>query len=160
MTNKTAVILMNLGGPASLDEVKPFLFNLFYDKAIIRLPNPFRWLVAKLISSRREKTAQEIYSQMGGKSPILEETIRQKNALEKKFDDNTKFFISMRYSSPRSFEIIQEIADYNPDQILLLPLYPQFSSTTTDSSINDMMKELAKVKLKEKTTPICCLLHK
>ena len=156
MTNKTAVILMNLGGPASLDEVKPFLFNLFYDKAIIRLPNPFRWLVAKLISSRREKTAKEIYSQMGGKSPILEETIKQKNALEKRFGDDTKFFISMRYSSPRSFEIAREIATYNPDQIFLLPLYPQFSSTTTDSSINDMMDELAKVKLKEKTTPICC----
>ena len=153
---KVAIVLMNLGGPASLDKVKPFLFNLFYDKAIIRLPNPFRWIVAKFISSRREKTAQTIYAQMGGKSPILEETINQKIALEKKFNDNTKFFISMRYASPRSFEITQEIANYNPDQILLLPLYPQFSSTTTDSSIKDMMNELDKVKLKEKTTSICC----
>ena len=153
---KTAIVLMNLGGPASLDEVKPFLFNLFYDKAIIRLPNPFRWIVAKLISSRRESAAKEIYSQMGGKSPILEETIKQKNALTERFDDNTKFFISMRYASPRSFEITEEISGYNPDKILLLPLYPQFSSTTTDSSIKDMMEELDKVKLKEKITSICC----
>ena len=157
MTNKkTAIVLMNLGGPDNLDEVKPFLFNLFYDKAIIRLPNPFRWMITKLISSRREKAAKEIYSQIGGKSPILEETIKQKIALEKKFEDNVKFFISMRYSSPRSFEIIKEISDYNPDQILLLPLYPQFSSTTTDSSIKDMLYELDKVKLKEKTSSICC----
>ena len=155
-SNKIAIVLMNLGGPSSLDVVKPFLFNLFYDKAIIRLPNPFRWIIAKLISSRREKTAKEIYSHMGGKSPILEETIKQKIALEERFEDSTKFFISMRYSSPRSFEIVQEIADYNPDKILLLPLYPQFSSTTTDSSIKDMMDELDKVKLKEKTTAICC----
>jgi len=153
---KTAVILMNLGGPASLDGVKPFLFNLFYDQAIIRLPNPFRWIVAKLISSKREKTAKEIYAQMGGKSPILTETIKQKTGLEKNFGDEVKFFISMRYTSPRSFEITKEISEYNPDKILLLPLYPQFSSTTTDSSIKDMMNELAKVGLKEKTTSICC----
>jgi ferrochelatase len=153
---KIAVVLMNLGGPASLDGVKPFLFNLFYDKAIIRLPNPFRWVLAKFISSRREKTAQEIYSQMGGKSPILEETIKQKRALEERFGSNVKFFVSMRYASPRSFKITKEISDYNPDKILLLPLYPQFSSTTTDSSIKDMMGELTKVKLQEKTSSICC----
>lgn len=153
---KTAIILMNLGGPASLDDVKKFLFNLFYDKAIIRLPNPFRWIVAKLISSRREKTAKEIYDQMGGKSPILEETIKQKKALEERFGSDIKFFISMRYTSPRSFEITKEISEYNPDQILLLPLYPQFSSTTTDSSIKEMISELEKVKLKEKATSICC----
>ena len=153
---KTAIILMNLGGPASLDGVKPFLFNLFYDKAIIRLPNPFRWIVAKLISSRREKTAQAIYSHMGGKSPILEETIKQKRALEERFGGEVKFFISMRYTSPRSFEITKEISEYSPDKILLLPLYPQFSSTTTDSSIKDMINELNKVGLKEKTTSICC----
>jgi ferrochelatase len=153
---KTAVILMNLGGPASLDGVKPFLFNLFYDKAIIRLPNPFRWIIAKLISSRRETTAKKIYSQIGGKSPILEETIKQKTALERRFSDDVKFFVLMRYTSPRSFEITKEISEYSPDKILLLPLYPQFSSTTTDSSIKDITDELEKVGLKQKTRSICC----
>lgn len=155
---KTAVILMNLGGPKNLDEVKSFLFNLFYDKAIIRLPNPFRWLIAKIISSRREETAKDIYKKLGGKSPILENTIKQADALEKQLnsdsDNDFKVFISMRYASPRSFEIIEKISNYNPDEIILLPLYPQFSTTTTGSSVADMMRWLDK--LKEKTKIICC----
>lgn len=157
---KTAIVLMNLGGPKNLDEVKSFLFNLFYDKAIIRLPNPFRWLIAKIISSRREETAKEIYSKIGGKSPILEKTIEQAQCLEKELnsDKNKKFkvFISMRYTSPRSSEIISEISKYDPNEVILLPLYPQFSTTTTGSSINDIMEQLDKVKLREKTKAICC----
>lgn len=158
---KTAIILMNLGGPTNLSEVKQFLFNLFYDKAIIRLPNPLRFFVAKLISSRRENIAKEIYKKIGGKSPILEETIKQKHALEKALNtplntDSYKIFISMRYSSPRSFEIIKEIEYYTPDEVILLPLYPQYSTTTTKSSIDDMLEQLDKINLKEKTKSVCC----
>lgn len=153
---KTAIVLMNLGGPSNISEVKQFLFNLFYDKAIIRLPNPLRWIIAKIISSKREKPAKEIYEKMGGKSPILEETKKQKDELEKKFDSNTRFYISMRYSSPRSFEISKAIKEFNPDKIILLPLYPQFSSTTSASSIDDMMKELRLLELDKIATPICC----
>ena len=69
---KTAVILFNLGGPDKLSSVKRFLFNLFYDKAIIDLPNPFRYFLAKFISSKRNEIACEIYKNLGGKSPILE----------------------------------------------------------------------------------------
>lgn len=79
---------MNLGGPDSLESVKPFLFNLFYDKAIIRLPNPLRWIVAKAISFFRAGYSQSIYAQMGGKSPILAETLRQKEALDKLLGNN------------------------------------------------------------------------
>ena len=72
VNNKIAVVLFNLGGPDSLNAVEPFLFNLFFDKSIIALPTPLRWLIAKLISKRRKKTAINIYTQMGGGSPILD----------------------------------------------------------------------------------------
>ncbi len=84
---KIAVILFNLGGPDSLTAVKPFLFNLFYDPAILGVPNPMRFLLAKLLSSRRDQTAQEIYKQLGGKSPIMQETKAQQEALENALSD-------------------------------------------------------------------------
>jgi len=134
--NKTAVVLFNLGGPDKLSAVKPFLFNLFNDPAIISLPNPFRFLLAKFISSRRTKTASEIYSLIGGKSPILEETTLQAQALEKslKTEGNFKVFISMRYWKPFIRDVIDDVEKFQPDEIILLPLYPQFSTTTTASS--------------------------
>ena len=81
---KTAVVLFNLGGPDKQESVKPFLFNLFNDPNIFRLPNPFRYLLARFISSRRTKEATEIYAEIGGKSPILEITNAQAEALQKK----------------------------------------------------------------------------
>lgn len=145
---KTAVILLNLGGPSSLKEVRSFLFNLFYDKAIIRLPNPFRWLVAQLISRLRENTAKDIYKQMGGSSPILAETISQKIALEARLNSKyIRVFIAMRYSKPFSYDSIEKVKEFSPDQIILLPLYPQFSTTTTESSIEDAKREINKAGL-------------
>ena len=79
---KTAVILFNLGGPDDLKAVKPFLFNLFNDPAIMHLPQPLRFLAAKGISWRRGKKARAIYQKIGGKSPILEQTLAQAQALE------------------------------------------------------------------------------
>jgi ferrochelatase len=158
---KIAVILFNLGGPDKLESVKPFLFNLFNDKAIITAPNPFRFLIAKLISSKREKTAQEIYSHLNGKSPILEETLAQKTALEKELikNDNKnsyKCFIAMRYWHPRAEDVIKEVKKYKADKIILLPLYPQFSTTTSNSSINEWQEEAKKQNLKTATITICC----
>lgn len=139
-----AVVLCNLGGPDQPSAVKPFLFNLFYDPAIIRLPNPFRWLLAKFISSRREKEAQEIYHHLGGKSPILENTTQQASALERilNYTETGKYktFIVMRYWNPMSPKIVQEISAYRPDAVLFLPLYPQFSTTTTSSSLKDFVR--------------------
>ncbi len=80
---KKAIILFNLGGPDSLAAVQPFLFNLFNDPAIISLPGILRYPLAKLISRRRTPVAKEIYAEMGGKSPMLEETQRQENARER-----------------------------------------------------------------------------
>ena len=74
MKKKVAVVLFNLGGPDKLSFVKPFLFNLFFDPAIISAPRPLRYLLSKFISAKREKTARKIYSHLGGRSPILELT--------------------------------------------------------------------------------------
>lgn len=146
MNKKTAIILFNLGGPDKLESVKPFLFNLFNDRAIINLPQPFRYFLAKLISSRREKKAQNIYNQIGGKSPILELTKQQAENLEKdlSFYGNFKTFIAMRYWHPFVKDTIREILNYQPNQIILLPLYPQFSSSTSNSSINEFLEKFPK----------------
>src|SRR5271156_2495347 len=96
---KTAVVLFNLGGPDSLEAVRPFLFNLFNDPAIIRLPAPLRYVIAKVISVKRAKIAKEIYAKIGGRSPILENTRQQASALEKRLQTRspTKCFVAMRY---------------------------------------------------------------
>lgn len=156
---KTAVILFNLGGPDSLDSVKPFLFNLFNDKAIISLPQPFRFLLAKFISKKREKTAQEIYSHLGGKSPILDLTTHQAEELEKElsFHGNFKCFIAMRYAPPFADEVIADLKKYRPDEVILLPLYPQFSSTTSASSLKEFKEKFTqKFPSPPKVKTICC----
>lgn len=160
MPKKIAVVLFNLGGPDSTESVEPFLFNLFNDKAIISLPNPFRFLLAKFISSKRKHEAQEIYSKIGGKSPIVEETEKQavllESSLNKKSDDKYRVFYSMRYWHPFSSEIVSEVLAYKPDEVILLPLYPQFSTTTSGSSFDDWKKASSKKGLNVPTKTICC----
>lgn len=156
---KTAIILFNLGGPDNPAAVKPFLFNLFFDPAIIRLPTPLRFLIAKLISGRREKTAQDIYAKIGGGSPILANTEQQAKALEQKLGgpkNGLRCFIAMRYWHPFVEEIIADVKNYAPDEIILLPLYPQFSTTTTQSSLKSWHKTAAKAGLVAPAKIICC----
>ncbi|MDR0329537.1 MAG: ferrochelatase, partial [Rickettsia sp.] len=147
---KIAIVLFNLGGPNSLNSVKRFLFNLFYDKAIISLPNPLRFILAKIISITRNKKSQKIYSLVGNNSPILQETESQKAAITEKLkqtlNEDFKIFLAMRYSYPDSEEAVRKINEYNPSEIILLPLYPHFSSTTTGSSIKDFISSLYKNK--------------
>ncbi|MDX2082786.1 MAG: ferrochelatase [Rickettsiales bacterium] len=162
LNRKTAVILFNLGGPKNLQAVKPFLFNLFNDRAIINLPQPLRFFLAKLISSRRAQKSQNIYAQIGGKSPLLDITISQAHSLEKElsFLGNFKVFVSMRYAQPFSSEVVEQVLKYNPTNAILLPLYPQFSTTTTASSLNDFATKFfaaqKKYNLKINTRSICC----
>lgn len=155
---RVAVILFNLGGPDKLDSVQPFLFNLFQDPAIISVPQPFRWILAKLISSRRAPIAQEIYEHIGGKSPLLELTKEQADALEVECRDigEVKAFICMRYWHPMSPEAVSNVKEYAPDKIILLPLYPQFSTTTSGSSIDDWLKQARKAGLDVPTVEVCC----
>jgi ferrochelatase len=157
---KKAVILFNLGGPDNRDAVEPFLFNLFNDPAIIRLPSPLRWLVAKLISRRRAPVAQEIYAQLGGASPILPQTTAQAEVLVKKLNEGAedvyKTFICMRYWHPYAEDVARQVKDWGPDDIILLPLYPQFSSTTSASSLKDWREAAEKVGLAVPAAGLCC----
>jgi ferrochelatase len=139
---RIAVVLFNLGGPDDAASVKPFLFNLFSDPAIIGLPGFLRGQVAKLISSRREAPAQANYALMdaGGGSPLLPETRKQASALETVLrsalpGDEIQVFIAMRYWHPLTEETAVDVAAFGPDEVVLLPLYPQFSTTTTRSSL-------------------------
>ena len=156
---KKAIILFNLGGPDSLDAVEPFLFNLFNDPAIISLPFFLRYPLAKLISKRRTPIAKAIYSEMGGKSPILDETMKQARAIEdsmKLEDDVYKCFIVMRCWNPRAKETIKKVKEFKPEQIVLLPLYPQYSNATSGSSIQEWLEICKKEKLATETKIICC----
>lgn len=155
---KTAVVLFNLGGPDSPDAVEPFLFNLFFDPAIISVPQPFRWILAKLISKRRAPVAREIYENLGGRSPLLELTEEQARALEKQSPDlgEIRTFICMRYWHPMSDATADQVKQFGPDKIILLPLYPQYSTTTSASSIKDWHRAAAVAGLTAPTVEICC----
>jgi len=157
---KIAVVLLNLGGPDSLDAVKPYLFNLFYDPAIIRMPNPLRYVTAKTIARAREEKAKEIFASIGGASPILNATNAQAEALETELNrhpgDEHKVFIAMRHWHPFTAEAVKKVKEYEPDEIVLLPLYPQFSTATTGSSLADWAETAEKQGLKCITKRVCC----
>lgn len=154
--SKTAVVLFNLGGPDCPEAVQPFLFNLFNDPAIIGAPTPIRWLIAKLISSRRAPVARDIYARIGGRSPLLEETRRQAEALESRLGEGHKVFIAMRYWHPMAPETVAAVKAWGPDRVVLLPLYPQFSTTTSRSSIRQWKKEAVRQGLTAPTETVCC----
>ena len=158
---KKAVILFNLGGPDKLENVEPFLFNLFNDPAILNLPGFFRYPLAKLIANRRAPTAKKIYKELGGSSPILKLTNEQSLALELRLNQNDssseyKCFVVMRCWHPRAENVVKEVINYNPDEIILMPLYPQFSAATSGSSIKEWENICLKNNFKTKTSTICC----
>jgi ferrochelatase len=155
-TPRTAIVLFNLGGPDSPEAVKPFLANLFKDKRIIGLPNPFRWLLAQLIAARRAPIAQKIYAHLGGRSPILENTQAQAAELEATLGEGFKAFIAMRYWHPMAAETARAVAAWQPDRIVLLPLYPQYSTTTNRSSFEQWAAELKRTGCRAPSATICC----
>jgi ferrochelatase len=139
-SRRVAIILFNLGGPDSQHAVRPFLFNLFNDKAIIGAPQPIRFLIAQLISRVREKLARANYALMGGGSPILPETQKQAEALEAEISKRVsnvtfKCFPAMRYWRPFVKDAAKAAENWGATDAILLPLYPQFSTTTTVSSL-------------------------
>jgi ferrochelatase len=139
-TRRVAIILFNLGGPDNQRAVQPFLFNLFNDPAIIGLPQPFRFLLAQLISRSRAKPARANYALMGGGSPILPETQKQADALEAAINRRVsnvtfKCFPAMRYWKPFVKDAARAAEAWGATDAVLLPLYPQFSTTTTASSL-------------------------
>ena len=155
---KKAVILFNLGGPDKLESVEPFLFNLFNDPEILSIPSIFRYPLAKFISKKRAPIAKNIYKEIGNKSPILELTEEQAMSLEKSLstEGDYKCFVVMRCWNPRANEVIKKVKNFNPEEIILLPLYPQFSAATSGSSINEWSDLCKKENYNVKTKIICC----
>jgi ferrochelatase len=138
---KLGVVLFQLGGPDSIQAIEPFLYNLFCDPDIIDFPfaRIARQPLAKLIASRRAKHVAHHYAEIGGKSPILEFTTRQAVALERVLREefDARVVIAMRYWNPLTAEAIREMEKHAPHELVLLPLYPQYSKTTTGSSLNE-----------------------
>lgn len=154
---KLAVVLFNLGGPESQADVKGFLYNLFSDPYIIGLPWGLRHLLAFVISTSRTQSAQANYAKMGGGSPIVLETEAQRAALEALLQADgeleTRVFVGMRYWHPFIEDTAQKVQEFAPDHIVLLPLYPQFSSTTTLTAIERFK---ATYKGTGKQSTVCC----
>lgn len=156
---RLAVVLFNLGGPDSLEAVEPFLRNLFSDPAIISFPGVIRKPLAGFIARRRTSIAREIYARIGGGSPIVEQTQAQARELEKVLASHgveARAFIAMRCWHPFSDGTAIAVRNFMPDKIVLLPLYPQFSTTTTASSLKDWDRAAAKAGLDIPTAEVCC----
>jgi len=143
---KIGIVLLNLGGPDSLDAVEPFLYNLFVDPDIIDFPGSFlvRKPLARLISSKRHPRIQEQYKQIGGKSPLKDFTLGQAALLEEKLNEKipTRVFVAMRYWHPFTEEVLDALERENITKVILLPLYPQYSKATTLSSVKEWEKQL------------------
>ena len=158
---KKAIILFNLGGPDRLENVEPFLFNLFNDPAILNVPRFLRYPLAKLISKRRAPITKKIYTEIGGSSPILQLTNKQAESLEKKLNDNNKqdiykCFVVMRCWNPRAETVLNIVKEFNPDEMVLLPLYPQYSLSTSGSSIKEWNDVCSKNNYQKPVKTICC----
>jgi ferrochelatase len=153
---RTAVVLMNLGGPDTLAAVQPFLCNLFSDPAIIRLPAALRLPLACLVAWRRARVARDIYRRMGGGSPLLVNTEAQARALEAALGPGHRCFVAMRYWPPTSGETARDVANWAPDEIVCLPLYPQFSTTTTASSLAAWRNAAVAHGVAPLTRVVCC----
>lgn len=148
MSEKIGVVLLNLGGPDSLDAVEPFLYNLFCDPDIIDFPGSFlfRKRLAKLISSRRAPMVRGQYEKIGGKSPLKDYTLKQAALLEEKLNEklSAKVYVAMRYWNPSTDDALDAIERDGIKRVIMLPLYPHFSKATTASSMkewNNRLKE-------------------
>jgi protoporphyrin/coproporphyrin ferrochelatase len=153
---KRAVVLFNLGAPDRIEAVAPFLFNLFNDSAVIRLPGVLRWPIAKQIARVRARTARGIYERLGGGSPLLANTEAQARALEARLDAGYRVFIAMRYWHPFAGKTARAVREWGAEEALLLPLYPQFSTTTTASSLADWRRAAREAGLDIPSRAICC----
>lgn len=160
MTRRVAIVLFNLGGPDQASSVRPFLVNLFTDPAILRVPGFIRPWLGKLIAWRRTAPALENYMVIGGKSPLLELTLEQAAALQAALANDPgvehKTFVAMRYWHPMSEETARAVQAWGPDEVVLLPLYPQFSTTTTGSSMVAWAEAARLIGLDVPTTTLCC----
>jgi ferrochelatase len=152
MTNQKAVVLLQFGGPDSLDAVEPFLYNLFCDNDIVQFPGGklTQKIFAKGISKLRYKKLQQKYAEIGGKSPIVEKTLSQQRALQKLFDEKlgtgaVHVGLAMRYWKPFTNAAIKSLQQKNIRDIVLLPLYAQYSITNAGSAYNEWDRQSKKL---------------
>lgn len=135
---KEAIVLLNMGGPNNLREVEIFLTNMFNDPAIIRTKSTFlRRLIAGIITLTRTEKSQEIYRSIGGKSPIVDHTVSLVEKLQSQIGPEVVVDFVMRYTPPMAQEVCAKLKQQGIQKVYLMPLYPQYSSTTTASSIDD-----------------------
>ncbi len=159
---RIAVVLFNLGGPDSPASVQPFLRNLFNDPAIIRLPGFLRTPLSRFIAWRRAPEAAKIYEELGGGSPLLKNTRDQADALTQVLEEkhpgvSWKTFVCMRYWHPMAPQVVSDVKKWQPSHVVLMPLYPQFSTTTTGSSLKEWDEEVERQNLKGAyMRRICC----
>src|SRR3954470_12810159 len=144
-SRRVGIVLFQLGGPDTLEAIEPFLYNLFCDPDIIDFPfaRIGRKPLAKLISTTRSRKVQHHYELIGGRSPTRRNTERQARALECQLryqGIDAHCFVAMRYWHPFTSEAIEQLRAANCDEVVLLPLYPQYSSTTTGSSLNEFRR--------------------
>ncbi|HEX3575491.1 MAG TPA: ferrochelatase, partial [Rhodopila sp.] len=157
MGRRVAIVLFNLGGPDRPEAIRPFLLNLFRDPAILRVPFFVRPFLARVIAGKRVAPATANYALLGGKSPLLGLTQEQAVALEAALPElEAKCFIAMRYWHPFSLEAARAVKAWGADEVVLLPLYPQYSTTTTGSSLAAWREAAARVGLAVGTTTLCC----
>ncbi len=143
---KEAVVLLNMGGPNNLEEVEVFLKNMFADKNILTMKsNLLRKLVGGMIVFSRTESAQEVYKKLGGKSPIVGHTKKLIEKLQQKVKDDVLVEFAMRYTPPFATEVIEKLNKYQLSKIYLIPLYPQYSTTTTKSSLQDFRESYKKM---------------
>ncbi|MDE0624253.1 MAG: ferrochelatase [Bryobacterales bacterium] len=153
-----AVVLLQLGGPASLDEVQPFLENMFRDPELFNLPIPARaqdWL-AEHAAKWRAKRARPLYAAIGGRSPIGDITARQAHLLERELNHSmrSRVFVAMRYGKPSTEEAVEKVLAADCRSVTLLPLYPQYSTATTGSSVREWQRCAARKQLNLPTATI------
>ena len=154
---KIAIVLFNLGGPDRPEAIRPFLVNLFSDPAILRVPPFVRPLLARIIAGARLKPATANYALLGGASPLLAQTERQAALLRAALPElDARCFVAMRYWRPFSEAAARAVRDWDPDEVLLLPLYPQFSTTTTGSSLSAWRDAATRAGLAKPTASVCC----
>jgi ferrochelatase len=156
-STRVAIVLFNLGGPDRPEAVWPFLRNLFSDPAILRVPFFVRFFLARYIARSRWWAAMTNYQLLGGRSPLLETTRVQARAIEAALPElEAKCFVAMRYWHPFSLQAARAVKSWRPDEVVLLPLYPQHSTTTTGSSLTAWRAAAARVGLVAPTSAVCC----
>ena len=158
---KIGVVLLNMGGPDNLDNIRPFLVNLFSDREIIQLPGPFflQKLIARSIAKNRSQKVRDRYQMIGGKTPQTDITFKQAAGLKAQLDQSGvghtfATFVAMRYWHPLTETTVNEIVTENFDQIIVLPLYPQYCRATTGSGLNEFKRCVKKTKERERKSVV------